>query len=303
MTRRRSRSGGQLAWVLPAALAMSEAGWAANPAEARDGDPKSAPVVAPAPPAPGVKPASGTAAPVKLDAAAMLYVPPSRGSARHTAGAGTRGIGSGKTRVAVLAPADHVGLTTSASPTLYWHLSEPTTTRIEITVVDDDAIEPVVGLSLPAPVAAGVHALELESLGVVLSPDKTYRWFVALVHDAHRRSKDELAEGSIERIAMPLALESDGNAARAKTAGAEAGGGKPRSPHCAPSRCARPGPASGTTRCPPLRAPSSAIPLIPSCMPTARLCSRRHASLSKSVRRSRRRPARAPLARSRRRPP
>ncbi len=224
MTRRRSRSGGQLAWVLPAALAMSEAGWAANPAEARDGDPKSAPVVAPAPPAPGVKPASGTAAPVKLDAAAMLYVPPSRGSARHTAGAGTRGIGSGKTRVAVLAPADHVGLTTSASPTLYWHLSEPTTTRIEITVVDDDAIEPVVGLSLPAPVAAGVHALELESLGVVLSPDKTYSWVVALVHDAHRRSKDELAEGSIERIAMPLALESDGNAARAKTAGAEAGG-------------------------------------------------------------------------------
>ncbi len=215
-----------LAWVLLAGLAAGAPSWAANVADARVADEKTTPVVAPA--QTGEDASAKTIAPPpagsKARATAILYVPPTRGSARHTAGAGTRGVGSGKARVAVLAPADHVGLTTRASPTLYWNLSEATTTRIEITVVDDDAIEPVVSLSLPAPVAAGVHALDLESLGVVLAPDKTYRWFVALVHDAHRRSKDELAEGTIERIAVPVALESEPGGVRAATARAELAG-------------------------------------------------------------------------------
>ena len=215
-----------LAWALLAALAAGAPSWAANAEDARLADEKTTPVVAPAQATEdaSAKAIAPPSAGSKARATAILYVPPTRGSARHTAGAGTRGVGSGKARVAVLAPADHVGLTTRASPTLYWNLSEATTTRIEITVVDDDAIEPVVGLSLPAPVAAGIHALDLESLGVVLAPDKTYRWFVALVHDAHRRSKDELAEGTIERITVPVALESEQSGARAATARAELAG-------------------------------------------------------------------------------
>ena len=215
-----------LAWVLLAALAASAPSRAGNAEDAQGGDVKATPVVAPAQAAEdaSAKTIAPPSAGSKARSTAILYVPPTRGSARHTAGAGTRGVGSGKARVAVLAPADHVGLTTRASPTLYWNLSEASTTRIEITVVDDDAIEPVVGLSLPAPVAAGVHALDLQSLGVVLAPDKTYRWFVALVHDAHRRSRDELAEGTIERIAVPVVLESEASGARAATARAELAG-------------------------------------------------------------------------------
>ena len=214
MTRRRNRIGAGarwlrslaplIAWALLAALAASQPGWAAkpdSPAESNEGTSakgSSKPVAAPTVASPDER-------------SPIVYVPPSRGRARHTAGAGTRGTTvrktsgktSGKPRVSVLAPRDHVGLTTSAHPRLYWQLSEPSATRIELTVVDDDAIEPLLALSLPGPVEAGVHVLDLGALGVELEPDKTYRWFVAVVHDPRRRSRDELAEGAIERIGSP----------------------------------------------------------------------------------------------------
>ncbi len=223
MTRRWTRVGGEgqwvrslapmLAWVLLASFVAGESGWAADaatPAENTKG----------APAKEQAKSAATSASPAPGSSAPMVYVPPSRGRARHTAGAGTRGVGSGlpsgKPRVAVLAPLDHVGLTASAHPRLYWQLSEATATRIELTVVDDDAIEPLIELSLPGPVAAGLHALDLGALGVALEPDKTYRWFVAVVHDPRRRSRDELAEGAIERIEVPGAQRAAATAGEAR---------------------------------------------------------------------------------------
>lgn len=167
--------------------------------------------------------------------APILYVPPSRGRAWRSAGAGTRGLApsgasspAGSTgaasaiatgarpTLAVLAPRDHVGQTEHPSPTLYWYLSAPSPSPIELTLVDDEAIEPLLRLRLPGPIDAGLHALPLADLGVVLPPNKVHRWFVALVHDPERRSKDELAEGAIERIA-PLAPASSGSSSPPRT--------------------------------------------------------------------------------------
>jgi hypothetical protein len=159
----------------------------------------SAPVWAAKPEAPQLEKATGEGVPDQ--------------NAQPGAGAGTRGPTQNPPRVAVLAPRDHVGLTTSAHPRLYWHLSETTATRIELTVVDDEATDPLLELSLPGPVAAGVHALDLGALGIALEPNKTYRWFVAVVHDPLRRSRDELAEGAIERVAAPTGAKSAGAAA------------------------------------------------------------------------------------------
>lgn len=192
-----------LAWAVLACVTAIQPGWAAKPG---DSDASAAEATAKESAVPAtVTPATtgATSAPAELGKRPpIVYVPPTRGQARHTAGAGTRGAATGMPRVSVLAPRDHVGLTSSAHPRLYWQLAETTSTRIELTVVDDDAIEPLVEVSLPGPIAAGVHVLDLGALGVELAPAKTYRWFVAVVHDPLRRSRDELAEGAIERIAL-----------------------------------------------------------------------------------------------------
>lgn len=138
----------------------------------------------------------------------VLYVPPSRGQARHTAAGGTRGTArQGSVELAVLAPRDHVALTTRAQPTLYWYLSEPIAGRIDVTVIDDESIDPLLEVTLPGPIRAGIHTLDLASHGLRLEPGRVYTWHVAWVQDAERRSSDLLAEGFIERTGVTRELE------------------------------------------------------------------------------------------------
>ncbi len=153
------------------------------------------------------RPAQAAAADAAADLPApIVYVPPARGRARHTAGAGTRGIAGSAVRVAVVAPPDHVALTTRAQPTLYWYVSENTDIRIDLTLTDEEAIDPLLELTVPGPVERGIHALRLEDLGLRLDPEKIYSWNVALVMDAKRRSNDTFAEGFIARTPVTSIL-------------------------------------------------------------------------------------------------
>ncbi|MBI3988963.1 MAG: DUF928 domain-containing protein [candidate division NC10 bacterium] len=52
-----------------------------------------------------------------------------------------------------------------------------------------------------------MHRLRLADYGVRLSPGVRYQWFVALVVDPDRRSKDILMGGTIERIELPESLQ------------------------------------------------------------------------------------------------
>ena len=56
-------------------------------------------------------------------------------------------------------------------------------------------------------VKAGVQRIRLADYNVRLSPGEAYRWFVAVVPDADRRSKDILAGGAIERVETPEELK------------------------------------------------------------------------------------------------
>ena len=58
-----------------------------------------------------------------------VYVPPQRGAPSRRVGGSSRGAGDNLPSVMVLVP-DHVGLTTSDTPALYWYLSKPTAVRI-----------------------------------------------------------------------------------------------------------------------------------------------------------------------------
>ena len=182
-------------------------GWADEPATAPEQDESSMPAESP-----GDR-ASRPASDADADASEwqpVVYVPPSRGRARHTAAGGTRTTRSPdvEARVHVLAPRDHVALTTRAQPTLYWFLSADTDQRIDITLVDDEAIDPLLEVTLPGPVHAGIHALVLSDLGLSLELGKVYHFYVSIVRDPKRRSADMLAETTIERIEASDDLES-----------------------------------------------------------------------------------------------
>lgn len=137
-------------------------------------------------------------------AALPLYVPPSLGMPGGRVGAGTRSAGR-QYSIQVLAP-DHVGLTTATQPTLYWYLASPTGARIDLTIRNGDAVEPVLDRPLRGPFTAGVHAVRLADYEVSLEPGKSYQWFVAVVPDPEKRSSDFVSGAWIRPDAPPAAL-------------------------------------------------------------------------------------------------
>ena len=202
---RNARLGATLAvlglFVAPLALAESPPPGEAPPGEARPGETEAREGHATR------REAERAEAKVEIadeDWAPVLYVPPSRGRARHTAAGGTRGAGG--VEIAVLAPRDHVALTTRAQPTLYWYVSEPIRGRVDVTLIDDVSIDPLLEATVPGPVEAGIHTLDLAEHGLTLKPGRVYTWHVAWVQDADRRSSDLLAEGFIERTVPSRSL-------------------------------------------------------------------------------------------------
>ena len=139
-------------------------------------------------------------------ASVPVYTPPKRGAPGGRVGGATRGIQREVFLVSALAP-DHSGFTTSEQPSLYWFISGSTSFPVELTVMDPQGVKPILETRLPAPVTAGVHRIRLSDYNVRLAPGASYRWFVSVVPDADRRSKDIMAGGTIERIEMPEGLK------------------------------------------------------------------------------------------------
>ena len=133
------------------------------------------------------------------DATFPVYSPPSRGAPGGRIGGGTRGGGQNVFVLSVLAP-DHSAFTTTEQPSLYWYISKPTSLPVELTVMDPQGVKPILETQLPFPTKAGIQRVRLADYNVHLAPGAAYRWFVAVVPDADRRSKDILAGGAIERV-------------------------------------------------------------------------------------------------------
>jgi hypothetical protein len=138
-------------------------------------------------------------------AAVPTYKPPLRGAPGGRVGGGTRGTAREVFVLTVLAP-DHSALTVNEQPSLYWFISSATSLPIEVTVMDLRTTQPILETRLAAPVAPGVHRIRLADHGVRLEPGVPYRWFVTIVPDSNRRSRDILAGGAIERVAPPEGL-------------------------------------------------------------------------------------------------
>src|SRR2546428_2423645 len=122
-----------------------------------------------------------------------------RGAPGGRVGGGTRGTARELFVLSVLAP-DHSGLTASEQPSLYWYISTPTALPVELTVMDPGTTQPLLEISVAAPIEAGIHRLRLSDHGVRLAPGVAYRWYVAVVPHPGRRSRDILAGGAIQRV-------------------------------------------------------------------------------------------------------
>ena len=134
-----------------------------------------------------------------------VYQPPLRGAPGGRVGGGTRGIGDELITLSLLAP-NHVGLTAKEQPTLYWYLSKPTNLPIEVTIIEDQAIYPLLEKQISVPIQPGINRIRLADYGISLLPGEQYRWFIAAIPAADRRSKDIIAGGFIERIEVSEAL-------------------------------------------------------------------------------------------------
>ena len=109
--------------------------------------------------------------------------------------------------VSVLAPDDRA-LTASEQPVLYWYISARTSLPVEIAIMDPTAVAPLLEVTVPGPTEAGVHAVRLSDYGVRLRVGVPYRWYVAVVPDSGRRSRDVLAGGTVERVVSEAGLGS-----------------------------------------------------------------------------------------------
>lgn len=147
------------------------------------------------------------------DSATIVYKPPMRGAPARRVGGATRGGGDKDLVLNVLAP-EQTGLTEQAQPTLYWYVSKPATMAIELTLIADSAETPVLARNVSV-TQAGVQSVDLAQLGITLRQDTDYEWFVSVVPDSGRRSKDLTSGGVIRRVAVDPAVQS-----RAAAAGA-----------------------------------------------------------------------------------
>lgn len=129
----------------------------------------------------------------------VVYSPPKRGKPGGRIGGGTRGKGSVFPVVSVLTP-DHTGLTTKAQPELYCYVSNPTNKPIEFSLNLEQEGKTIAHKAINGIPEEGILRLSLSDLGVELSPDMEYTWFVTMVIDPDQPSTDVFSGGSIMRV-------------------------------------------------------------------------------------------------------
>ena len=147
-----------------------------------------------------------TSSTVKLSMDKPVYKPPLRGYPAGRVGGGTRGMTERESfSLQVLAP-DHIGLTIHDQPSLYWYVSKPIPHSVELTVIERNAVKPLIEKVVNGPERGGIQAVRLADYGVHLRRNVPYKWFVTLVTDSEHRSKDILAGGIITLVEPPPLL-------------------------------------------------------------------------------------------------
>jgi hypothetical protein len=132
----------------------------------------------------------------------FAYQPPQRGAPAARVGGASRGAAAA---LEVLLP-DHVARTVSDQPVLYWYVSQPIETPVQVTLIADGAREPLLSVRLDEPIPAGIQAFPIERYSVALAPDTVYEWSVSVLYDPQQPSLDSFARGEIRYVETPAGL-------------------------------------------------------------------------------------------------
>jgi hypothetical protein len=141
-----------------------------------------------------------------------VYKPPSRGAPGGRVGGASRGTPNAAILLPVidlLAPDGHAGLTASATPTLYFFVSQPINKPTQFTISAAARPNPIIEVDIPAPRAAGIYSLRTADYRVRLEPGILYTWSVSVNLDPKARSRDIVASASLLRTAFDPALEAE----------------------------------------------------------------------------------------------
>ncbi len=128
-----------------------------------------------------------------------IYKPPLRGAPAGRVAGGTRGPDPKLPYLCLIVP-EHIGLTVSRQPVLFFYQSKASSCPVEFTLIQKQGILPIVEARIAPRGKPGIQPVRLADHGVYLEPNIQYKWFIALVPDAQHRSKDILAAGGIEFI-------------------------------------------------------------------------------------------------------
>src|SRR5207245_2663381 len=164
-------------WLMPPALAQNDA-----PIAAEDETP---------PPAPA-------------------YKPPPRGAPGGRVGGASRGtvkVTAPLPTIELLAPDGHTGLTTGATPTLYFFVSQPIAWPTQFTISTASQPRPLLEVNIPAPRQPGVYSIRTADYPVRLEPGVLYTWSVSVILNPKSRSRDIVASASLLRTAAESTLE------------------------------------------------------------------------------------------------
>jgi Domain of Unknown Function (DUF928) len=154
------------------------------------------------------EPSQGLTAP----ASGALYKPPLRGAPGGRVGGASRGDGSAGPTIELIAPANHTGQTASATPVLYFFVSQPITVPTQLTISAPLQPAPVLETTLASPPGRGLHAMRLADYHVQLQLGIVYSWSISAVTDPKDWSRNAVASATIERVVLDPQLD---NAVRA----------------------------------------------------------------------------------------
>jgi Domain of Unknown Function (DUF928) len=137
------------------------------------------------------------------------YKPPLRGAPGGRVGGASRGTVKATVplpTIQLLAPDRNAGLTTSASPTLYFFISGPVGWRTQFTISAPNVPSPIVEADIPMPREAGIYAVRTADYHVRLEPGVPYTWSVSVILNPKSRSRDIVASATLLRTAPDPAL-------------------------------------------------------------------------------------------------